>query len=54
MNLRSFALRLVAFGSLAFASNAWSACRDAVVLVHGNTGAPSDFDNTYNELRARG
>lgn len=31
-----------------------AACRDAVVLVHGNTGKPSDFDNTYVELRARG
>lgn len=30
------------------------ACRDSVVLVHGNTGRPSDFDNTYVELRARG
>lgn len=30
------------------------ACRDSVVLVHGNTGRPSDFDNTYSELRARG
>lgn len=30
------------------------ACRDSVVMVHGNTGRPSDFDNTYNELRARG
>jgi triacylglycerol lipase len=29
-------------------------CRDAVVLVHGNTGSPADFDNTYIELRARG
>lgn len=29
-------------------------CRDAVVLVHGNAGKPSDFDNTVNELRARG
>lgn len=54
MNFRSFALRFVAVASLAFASNAWSACRDAVVLVHGNTGSPSDFDNTTNELRARG
>ena len=31
-----------------------SACRDAVVLVHGNAGSPSDFNNTYNELLARG
>lgn len=29
-------------------------CRDPVVLVHGNTGQPSDFGNTYIELRARG
>lgn len=31
-----------------------NACRDAVVLVHGNAGSPSDFDNTYDELRSRG
>ncbi len=31
-----------------------SACDDAVVLVHGNTGSPSDWDNTYQELLARG
>jgi len=30
------------------------ACQDAVVLVHGNTGSPSDWDNTYQELRSRG
>ena len=30
------------------------ACNDAVVLVHGNTGSPSDWNNTYSELRARG
>ncbi|MFC4728042.1 alpha/beta fold hydrolase [Coralloluteibacterium thermophilus] len=35
---------------LAFAQ----ACRDAVVLVHGNTGTPSQFDNTYQELLRRG
>jgi pimeloyl-ACP methyl ester carboxylesterase len=29
-------------------------CRDSVLMVHGNAGRPSDFDNTYNELRARG
>lgn len=39
---------------LCLGSNAIAACRDAVVLVHGNTGKPSDFDNTYVELRARG
>ena len=30
------------------------ACRDAVVLVHGNTGTPAQFNATYIELRARG
>ena len=31
-----------------------AACVDNVVLVHGNAGYPSEFNNTYNELRARG
>lgn len=31
-----------------------AACRDAVVMVHGNAGQPSHFDNTYDTLRARG
>ncbi|GMU44769.1 MAG: hypothetical protein AMXMBFR25_27550 [Lysobacterales bacterium] len=31
-----------------------AACVDNVVLVHGNAGKPGDFDNTYNELLARG
>lgn len=30
------------------------ACKDAVVLVHGNTASPSSWDNTYNLLRANG
>jgi triacylglycerol lipase len=29
-------------------------CQDPVVLVHGNTGSPSDWDNTYQELQSRG
>ena len=29
-------------------------CRDAVVLVHGNTGAPADWANTVAELKRRG
>lgn len=45
-------IAVLAFALLAPAARA--ACRDAVVLVHGNTGSPSDFDPTYNELRARG
>lgn len=30
------------------------ACRDAVVLVHGNGGSSVDWNNTYNELINRG
>jgi len=29
-------------------------CRDAVVLVHGNTGGPSDWNATVAELKRRG
>ncbi|MDZ4811241.1 MAG: lipase [Pseudomonadota bacterium] len=29
-------------------------CVDNVVLVHGNAGQPSDFNNTYNTLLVRG
>jgi pimeloyl-ACP methyl ester carboxylesterase len=36
------------------AMQAQSACVDNAVLVHGNSGSPEDFDNTYVELRARG
>jgi len=51
MNLQACfaAVAFLLAGSLAQAQ-----CRDAVVLVHGNTGQPADFDNTYVELRARG
>ena len=31
-----------------------AACVDNVVLVHGNTGSPSDWDNTYDLLIAEG
>lgn len=38
---------------LLFACNsAYAACVDSVVLVHGNTGTPSDWDNTYDLLKA--
>ncbi|HST43754.1 MAG TPA: alpha/beta fold hydrolase, partial [Luteimonas sp.] len=40
--------------ALACTPSAWAACRDAVVLVHGNASTPASFDNTYVELRARG
>lgn len=39
---------------LALAGRAHAICVDNVVLVHGNAGYPSDFDNTYAELKSRG
>lgn len=40
---------------LAFSmSGVQAACVDNVVLIHGNTGSPSDWDNTYNHLRSNG
>lgn len=46
---------VVAVGLAGFAlAPVQAACVDNVVLVHGNTGTPSQFDNTYVELRARG
>lgn len=54
MNSKLFRIGAAAALWLVAASGASAACRDAVVLVHGNTGAPADFDNTYNTLRGRG
>lgn len=54
MNIQFFRIGLIATLWLALAPAAWAVCRDAVVLVHGNTGMPSDFDNTTNELLVRG
>lgn len=31
-----------------------AACVDSVVLVHGNTGSPGDFQNTYDLMRKNG
>lgn len=39
---------------LVMSAAANAACVDNVVLVHGNTGSPNDFNNTYNELLYRG
>jgi|SRR5690606_10275533 len=41
------------FGCL-LTSLGFAACHDAVVLVHGNGGDSSDWDNTYSELLSRG
>tara|TARA_R110000737_G_scaffold267493_4_gene274997 strand:+ start:2060 stop:2719 length:660 start_codon:yes stop_codon:yes gene_type:complete len=34
-------------------ANVAATCLDSVVLVHGNTGTPSDWDNTYDLLKAK-
>lgn len=48
-------LRRLALAAFAVATlPTQAACRDALVLVHGNTGSPADFDNTYNELQRLG
>lgn len=39
---------------LVWSAAAQAACVDNVVLVHGNAGTPSNFDNTYTELQRRG
>ncbi len=51
---RNAILAACAAAFLCFTQDANAVCRDAVVLVHGNVGSPSNFDNTYVELRARG
>ena len=50
-----FTTRLLLLLSLCLtANNALSACVDSVVLVHGNSGSPSDWDNTYELLKDKG
>ncbi len=39
---------------LAATSQVYAACRDPVVLVHGNTASPASWDNTVAALRAAG
>lgn len=46
-------LALIMLAAL-FTFNVHAACVDNVVLVHGNTGSPSDWDNTYQELKRQG
>ena len=38
----------------AMSTTAFAACRDNVVLVHGNTASPSSWNNTINELKRKG
>ncbi|AKJ02176.1 hypothetical protein [Archangium gephyra] len=56
MKRLSSAVRCLSVLVVGFAAASASAqtCRDAVVLVHGNTSYPSDYNNTYNTLLSRG
>lgn len=45
---------LLVLGLLMTTAFAQAACVDNVVLVHGNTGSPSDWDNTYELLLTKG
>lgn len=47
------AAALAAFALCALPSAAQT-CRDAVVLIHGNTGSPADWASTVSELKRRG
>ncbi|MCK7594775.1 alpha/beta fold hydrolase [Pseudomarimonas salicorniae] len=54
MRICSGLRQLTAVAMLMLAGGAFAQCRDSVVLVHGNTGSPSDFNNTVSELQRRG
>ncbi|MDQ6647640.1 MAG: lipase family protein, partial [Pseudomonadota bacterium] len=54
MSIKTHVLGLLALLLLLPAVPALATCHDTVVLVHGNTGSPADFQNTYNLLRQQG
>lgn len=45
---------LIVIGFLFVCETVSAACKDSVVLVHGNTASPSSWNNTLNELYSRG
>ncbi len=45
---------IITFFTLVLSQQAYSACVDNVVLVHGNGGNPGHWDNTYNKLKSKG
>ncbi|MFL0799214.1 MAG: lipase [Agarilytica sp.] len=51
MNIKSITLALF---TLFLSNQVLSACVDSVVLVHGNAGSSSDWNNTYNKLKSKG
>lgn len=50
----SIAKKVVLLAVLASPFAAQAACVDNVVMVHGNTGTPSQWNNTYNLLISKG
>ncbi len=54
MSIKTHVLGLLVLLLLLPAVPALATCHDTVVLVHGNTGSPADFQNTYNLLRQQG
>jgi hypothetical protein len=54
MSIKTYVLGLLALLLFVPALSARATCHDTVVLVHGNTGSPADFQNTYNMLIQRG
>ncbi len=51
MNIKSITLALF---TIFLSNQVLSACVDSVVLVHGNGGSTSDWNNTYNKLKSKG
>jgi triacylglycerol lipase len=45
---------MLAAGLLLLSGATSAACVDNVVMVHGNTGSPTDFNDTWNTLVGRG
>ncbi len=54
MSMKRCVLGLLALLLCAPVLGLHAACVNSVVLVHGNTGSPGDFQNTYDLLRQHG
>ncbi|MFL0796902.1 MAG: alpha/beta fold hydrolase [Cellvibrionaceae bacterium] len=55
MNIRFLKKTVTALAlTLGVAGGAHAGCVDNVVLVHGNSGSSSDWNNTYNKLISKG
>lgn len=52
--IQTLSILLTSLFALCFGGAAFAACKDAVLLVHGNTASPSSWNNTYNHLRGKG